>query len=304
MRRVGTLSVLVAIGLALALGLAVAALLAFKLWREDEGIDRNLAAQPMDDLLQTQNIAYAPGDRHGLDIYRPADAEDARPVIIYLYGGAWTGGSKAQHAWVGAGLARQGYVAVVADYRLYPQVVWPAFLRDNALAVAWVKNNIADFGGDPDNIVLMGHSSGAFNAVSLALESQWLEEVGMSAARDLKAVVSISGVFNMLPLTGASENAIFAPETGYEELRQHVTGNGPPLLFIVGSEDRIAGPIDSELTAGQVVERGGVAELLAYSGLRHDDTQAAIGNAPDAPDVTIRADLARFLASQGVPVPR
>ncbi|MBC2665156.1 alpha/beta hydrolase [Novosphingobium flavum] len=263
-------------------------------------IDRNQAAEPMSDLAVHRDIAYAPGDRRALDIYAPARPGPPRAVIVYLYGGAWTSGAKAQYAWVGAGLARQGYVAVIPDYRIYPPATWPSFLQDSARALAFVKAHIAQYGGDPAKLVLVGHSSGAFNALSLAVEPRWLDEAGLDARRDLKAVIGLSGVYNMLPLHGENENAIFAPSTGYAEMKHHVDGKSPPLLLLVGAADRIAGREESEQMAARVREKGGAAELIVYPGLQHDDTQAAFGKAQDAPPTTIRADIARFLAAQGV----
>lgn len=289
----------------LAVLLAVSAVFLAMNLRGNSGPDRNDALGPLDDLIIDRDIVYAPGERHGLDIYAPVSAKgEMRPVIVYLYGGAWVGGSKEQHAWVGAGLARQGYVAVVPDYRLYPPAHWPDFVRDGAAAVKWVKDNIADQGGDPAQIVVMGHSAGAFNALSLAVEPQWLAEVGMEPVADIKAVVGLSGVYNMLPLHGANENAIFGDSTGYREMIHNIEVRSPPTLFLVSSDDTAAGADDSVRMAARMNEMGGTAEVITYDGLGHDGTQAGAGGAFDAPDVPIQQDIARFLGEHGVQVPQ
>jgi acetyl esterase/lipase len=90
----------------------------------------------------TPSIAYAERSRHRLDICRPRDAI-AAPVIIFFYGGAWQSGYKELYRYVAKALARRGYVAVVPDYRIYPEVCYPDFLDDGALVVRWVKDNIA-----------------------------------------------------------------------------------------------------------------------------------------------------------------
>ncbi|MDE2434846.1 MAG: alpha/beta hydrolase, partial [Sphingomonadales bacterium] len=282
--------------------LALGVLVARKLHHRG-GLDRNLAAQPMNDLTVAKDIRFGPGERQTLDVYAPAHIQGARPVMVFLYGGAWISGDKAQYAWLGAGLARQGYVAVIPNYGIYPPTKWPTFVRDNAKALAWVRSNITPFGGDRSDLILVGHSSGAFNAISLAVEPQWLAEVGMNAGRDLKAVIGLSGVYNMLPLTGPNENAIFAPPTGYTEMKNHIAVGTPPILFIAGGRDRVAEADDSKVTMAKVREKGGLAELIVYPAMEHNDSQAAFGSAPDAPAFPIRRDVAQFLSQQGVVIP-
>jgi len=295
---------LACIAIALAALLALAGLLAAMALRGDAAPDRNIAAAPFDDLTLFADIVYGPGERHGLDIYAPADAaEQARPVIVYLYGGAWVGGSKEENAWFAGNLARRGYVAVVPDYRLYPPASWPDFLYDNAAALRWVKDNIADYGGDPDNMVLLGFSAGGFNALSLAVWPRWLESVEMDPGRDLKAVIGLSGVYDMLPLDGHNEFALFGPQTGFEEMGAHVGDSLPPALFLVGTADRVADPGDSERLTAQIRAKGGKAQMIAYDGLGHDEMQAAGGDAIDAPNTAMWDDITRFLESQGIIVP-
>ena len=72
----------------------------------------------------TKDVAYGPLPRQHLDIYAPKARAAGRPVVVFFYGGSWDSGDKASYSWVGQALAGQGYVAVVANYRLYPQVIW------------------------------------------------------------------------------------------------------------------------------------------------------------------------------------
>jgi acetyl esterase/lipase len=267
----------------------------------ESDIDRNKAAEPMDDLSVTRNMAYAPGDRHSLDVYVLRGAAKPRPVIVYLYGGGWFAGSKSSFAWVGAALARRGFAVVIPDYRLYPEVHWPKFLEDDAAAVRWARDHAASFGGDPGTLVLMGHSAGAHDAFSLAVEPQWLGAVGM-APRDLKALVGLSGVYSMFPLDGRREHAIFGPQTGYTEPVDHVDGHAPPMLLIIGDQDRAAEPSDSDNVAAKVRAKGGIAEVIHYASLGHSDTQDALAKPPGQPPGIIDAIL-RFLASQGAAPP-
>ena len=122
---------------------------------------------------RSTNHAYGPESRQKLDVYSPQDAKD-RPVVVFFYGGSWTVGSRGLYRFVGAALAERGIVAVLPDYRLYPQVKFPLFLDDGALAIAWVQEHAQEFGGDPQRIVLMGHSAGGHEAAFLAYDRQLL----------------------------------------------------------------------------------------------------------------------------------
>ena len=254
----------------------------------------------MTDLVVTRNLPYEAGDRHSLDVYVLSAAAKPRPVIVYLYGGAWAAGSKADFAWVGAALARRGFVAVVPDYRIYPQARWPMFLQDNAAAVRWARDHAARFGGDPSKLVLMGHSAGANNALSLAVEPEWLKAVGM-VPRDLTAMIGLSGPYNLSPLDTRREIAIFGPPTGYTDPINRVEGGSPPMLLIIGDRDDAAAPRDSDAVAAKVREKGSAAVVIHYAALGHSDTQNALAIPPGRPPELIDAILSYLAALDAAP---
>src|SRR5262245_15969713 len=119
---------------------------------------------PSDTYRTTTGVAYGPEARHQLDIYVPAEVRPDSPVVVFFYGGSWNSGDRANYLFIGEALAAKGCVAVVPDYRLYPEVRFPAFLDDCALAVRWTLDNIGRTGGNPRQVFLMGHSAGAYNA--------------------------------------------------------------------------------------------------------------------------------------------
>jgi acetyl esterase/lipase len=88
---------------------------------------------------RTAGVAYGPGPRQQLDVYQPARAapRDGWPVVVFFYGGSWNRGKRSEYAFVGEALASRGILTLVADYRLYPEVRYPDFLRDSAAALAW-----------------------------------------------------------------------------------------------------------------------------------------------------------------------
>ena len=129
---------------------------------------------PEDGFVAETGLRYGPEERQALDVYLPKDRAGPSPVVVFFYGGAWRRGERGDHLFAAEALTSQGYVAVVPDYRLYPEVRFPAFVEDGAKALRWVRDHAADFGGDPDRLYLMGHSAGAHIAALLTLDERYL----------------------------------------------------------------------------------------------------------------------------------
>ncbi|MGH8265331.1 MAG: alpha/beta hydrolase, partial [Steroidobacteraceae bacterium] len=140
----------------------------------------NLAAKT-EPATRTADIAYGSDPRQRLDVYTPSAAHRsaAMPVIVFVHGGGWDAGSKDLYEFVGRALAARGYLAVLPNYRLFPQVRFPAFVEDTALAVAWTRTHAVEFGGDNRQLFLMGHSAGAQIVMLLALDAHYLARVGL-----------------------------------------------------------------------------------------------------------------------------
>ena len=128
------------------------------------------AQMPTDGVKKTQNISYGPADLQKLDVYEPSTAVTKAPVLIFIHGGAFIGGSKNSYDNIGYYFARHGVVTVLGDYRLAPTFKWPTGAQDVGAVVAWTRANIAAHGGDPAKIVLFGHSAGATHVAAYALE--------------------------------------------------------------------------------------------------------------------------------------
>ena len=144
---------------------------------------------PYDDVTMTTDLAYGTDPLQRLDLYTFNEAAEGekRPVLIYVHGGGFTGGSKqgdyypqSATAWA----ARNGMVGVNIDYRLAPAAAWPAGRDDLAAAIAWVRANIAQYGGDPDRIFLWGHSAGASHVADYVqhVDLQGPEAAGVKGA--------------------------------------------------------------------------------------------------------------------------
>ncbi len=218
----------------------------------------------------TPNLPYGEGPRRRLDVYRPQDAAGGHPVVVFFYGGAWQGGTKAGFGFVASALARRGYVVVMPDYRLHPEVAFPDFLTDAAAAVAWTRAHVGAFGGDPRALFIAGHSAGAYLAVMLALDERWLAAVGSSRA-DLAGAIGIAGPYDFLPLTRADVKPIFevVPDLAVTQPISFADGRNPPLLLLTGDSDEIVRPRNSAALAARVRAKGGPVETRVYPGVGH-----------------------------------
>ena len=132
---------------------------------------------------------YADG-RDLLDVYMPEGAKKA-PVIVFLHGGALLYGDKTYGKGIAASLVESGVGLVSANYRLSPDHAHPSHVQDAAAATAWVINNIAAYGGDPENVFIAGHSAGAYLAALLAIDSSLIEKHNIDKGA-LKGTVLIS----------------------------------------------------------------------------------------------------------------
>ena len=226
------------------------------------------------DHLVARSIAYGEGPRRSLDVYAPArhPAPDAsHPMVLFLYGGGWDTGNKAMYRFVGDALAALGFVVVIPDYRLYPEVSYPDFLQDCAQALAWTRRHGYRFGAATAPPYLLGHSAGAYNAAMLALDPRWLGAAGLVPKLDLSGMVGLAGPYDFLPLDSDELRRIFAPGRPLDTTQPiaHVDGRNPPMLLLAGAADRVVRPSNTLRLARRVRRAGGVVEVRIYPGLDH-----------------------------------
>jgi acetyl esterase/lipase len=155
-------------------------------------------------------IAYGPLDRQRLDVYTPTTPAPAGgwPVVVFFYGGSWNTGERAEYRFVGSALAARGVLTLVADYRLYPEVRYPEFLNDSALALAWGLKEAASLGGNGKRVFVMGHSAGAYNAAMLALDPRWLAATG-HAPTELAGFIGLAGPYDFFPTDNLDARPVF-----------------------------------------------------------------------------------------------
>ncbi len=244
----------------------------------------------------TRSVAYGAAPRQTLDVYRPA-ASAKSPTVVFFYGGSWQTGDKETYLFAATALAQRGYVVVVPDYRVYPEVRYPDFLRDGARAVRWAKDNAARFGGDPGKLFVMGHSAGAYIAAMLVLDSRWLQEAGLTPNRDVAGLIGISGPYDFLPLHGTLATIFGGSNVLDTQPISHVAPGAPPSFLATGQRDRIVEPSNTTRLAAKLTASGDKAVVKTYPWVGHI---TIIGSfAPPLRFLSpVLDDVDRFMAAQ------
>lgn len=263
------------------------------------GVDVVNALVPRDGYERIDGLAYGPHDRQRLDLYRPLGTGPF-PVVVFFYGGGWDSGERADYLFIGQRLAAAGYLAVIPDYRLFPEVAFPEFIDDCAEAVAWTGLHAAAHGGDAGRIALMGHSAGAYNAMMLGLDGRYLLAAGWSASR-LAGVIGLSGPYDFRPFDSALLQGVFGAWHD-PDATQPITfarADAPPLLLATGTDDTTVLPANSERLAHAVGQAGGEVTLVRYPGMGHVGIVAALAQPVPGSDAVF-VDIHAFLARQSM----
>jgi acetyl esterase/lipase len=236
-----------------------------------------------------QDIAYGPLPRQKLDFYRPETPRPDGKSVIFFYGGSWDTGAKGDYLFVAQALASRGIATIIPDYRLYPEVRFPAFIEDAALATRWAGDRV----GLP-KLFVAGHSAGAHIASMLAVNTPYLAQAGVDR-REIAGFIGLSGPYDFLPLKSAKLIDIFGGANRPEI--QAITFAQAPLpraLLIHGTADTIVYPRNSEHLAAAWQRAGAPVELKLYEGVDHIDVVAAFSDLLHK-RATTREDVLAFI---------
>lgn len=267
-----------------------------RLLGNSDGATLQVAAQP-----------YGAGARNKLNIWVPTGTRksDRLPVLVWLYGGGWYSGQRDDYGFAGRAFGKQGFIVVIPDYRLVPEGHWPDFLQDSAAAVGWTQSHIGEYGGDADRIALAGHSAGAYNALMLGLDPQWMKAAG-SDVSVIRGVASLAGPADFYPFEkgGRADVAMgdIRPVAQTQPIH-FVRVDAPPLWLGHGTADTVVRVRNSERLAAAMHKVGGSAALRTYDGLSHNDLVMALTEplsykGPILPEVT---DFLRGATAKRVP---
>ena len=247
-------------------------------------------------------VTYGDKPRQQLDVWSlPREGDGKRPVLVFFYGGGWVKGRRQDYGFAAKAYAARDFVVVVPDYRLVPQVVFPVFLEDAAEAVGWVHRNIARYGGDPERISFAGHSAGAYAAVMLALNEEYLRAQGVDP-KVVRASVGLAGPYDFYPFTGRAVAAMgSAPDPMATQPIRFARADAPPLWLAHGGEDKIVRPRNSIRLARRMEQLGGDAVLRLYPGLDHEDLIMAVSK-PVRGKAPVLAESVDFLRTHSQPL--
>ena len=265
------------------------------------------------------NVPYVENghERHVLDIHAPAAAKNS-PVVFWIHGGGWQGGDKSDIQIKPRVFNEKGFVFVSTNYRLLPQVEMSVLIGDVAKSLGWVHKNIAAHGGDPQRILVMGHSAGAQLAAILCTDDRYLKAEGVPFSA-LKGCVPVDGDTYDIPaiITTAEMRNLahgFAmPEYGHRakfgnDPKKHLDFSAithvakgkeiPPFLIL-----HVAGHPDVTAQArkfGQVLEKAEVpVTVFGAKETTHNKLNADLG----LPDDPATAELLKFVARCTAPKP-
>lgn len=218
------------------------------------------------------DVAYGAHPRQRLDVYLPEPETASGMMIVFFHGGSWGSGSRGLYAFVGEALASRGHVAVLPDYRLYPEVRYPDFLEDSAAATQWAVRHAAELGVAANRLILAGHSAGAYNAAMLAYDNRWLPAVGVDRGKHIAGFAGLAGPYEFLPIINPDVQPVFHHPNvppGTQPI-DHADASAPPTWLGVAPGDKLVNP---ERNSGQLAQRlqsaGVSADLRTYEGTSH-----------------------------------
>lgn len=246
------------------------------------------------DYIAVSDERYGNERRQQLDIYRPENLVAGSPVVVFFYGGSWKRGSKGNYAFVGHSISSKGFITVIPDYRLYPEVTFPAFVEDGAKVLAWVGEHLEQ---SRNGVVVMGHSAGAHTAALLALDKSYLE-VSEQPLRPITGMIGLAGPYGFNPMKYRSTRPIFAGVENIENTMP-VTFACPakiPLLLIHGRDDNVVIPENSRELKRRTYDCAGNVKYVELDDIGHFSILLGLSNSFLGEDA-IQSPIETFLQS-------
>lgn len=240
-----------------------------------------------------RSVIYGDQPRNRLDLYLPLGQDCQKPVVIFVTGGAWIIGYKAWGSFLGQQLAERDIIVACLDYRNFPQGTISDMVKDVSQGIAFVCNNIIDYGGDPNRIYLMGQSAGAHISACALMDQALKESRGMDVAwsvSQIKAYFGLSGGYNLPNLVdhfhsrglyrsiflsimeGEQSLKQFSPEILVQVLSSKDVVSILPRIFLFHGTSDSSIPSDASKAFVDALKRvGAQAELILYHGKTHTD---------------------------------
>ncbi|WP_157155204.1 MULTISPECIES: alpha/beta hydrolase [unclassified Diaminobutyricimonas] len=190
------------------------------------------SAQARDELGAVLDIPYGPTLAERLDVF---PGEPGGPVVVFIHGGYWRLNSRKGFSFMARGLVGRGATMVIPSYALCPTVSLDEIVRQQRAAVAWTYRHAAEFGADPERLIVSGHSAGG-HATAVLLDTDWEGVYGLPE-NTIRGGCAISGLFDIRPL----RNTFLQPSlqlTGDQVIKYSpildLPTSAPPLLVTLG----------------------------------------------------------------------
>lgn len=255
------------------------------------------------DYVGHTNIHYGNHAEQSLDIYLPDSIDDKNftqyATVIFFYGGCWGACSnlvKNDYLFVAETLTANNIIAVVVDYRKFPAYLFPDIMLDAKHAVEWVSKNIENYGGNKNNLFLMGHSAGAHIASLLTFNENYLT---VSAYNNIKGFIGLAGPYDFLPFTESYQPKLFGPPENYalSQTTNFVDGSEPPSLLLYGNDDTRVKSRNIKSLTKIIKEKYGKVDARYYDKVDHTELLSAL-SIPFRGTQPILTDIVQFISSQ------
>lgn len=235
---------------------------------------------PKDTFEKEEHLAYGLKARNRLDLYRTKNPKKQKPLIVFVHGGSWQHGNKRDYLFIGETFAREGYDVAVINYHLAPEHIFPAFVDDLAQAIHYLNQNKVKLNISTDNMILMGHSAGAFNVMSVVYSAQ---SQNFKYKDQIKAIVGLAGPYHFDYVGDPLSEHAFDHKISYQQVMPYyfIEPNQIKHYLLVAEQD-------------QVVERKNALDLDIA--LRQKGNHSHIAVIPKTGHITIVATLASLMS--------
>ena len=243
-----------------------------------------------------RGILYGKLPRYKLDVYKPRKISSKTPVVIFYYGGGWDSGDREMYGFAGSALASAGYIAVVPDYRLYPEVIYPDFMNDIALSYIWTFNNVVQRGNNRSPFFVMGHSAGAHMAALLTYNPKYLAAQKKGMPRP-NGFIGLAGPYGYNPLTHERSRHIFQNVHMASDVQpvHQVRKGAAPALLIHGKKDRTVHLFNGLEMRDALRMVGSQAQLLEIENGEHVSMILSLAN-PYRKQMPVMDSLRQFIS--------
>ena len=235
---------------------------------------------PKDTFEKEEHLAYGLKARNRLDLYRTKNPKKQKPLIVFVHGGSWQHGNKRDYLFIGETFAREGFDVAVINYQLAPENIFPAFVDDLAQAIHYLNQNKVKLNISTDNMILMGHSAGAFNVMSVVYSAQ---SQNFKYKDQIKAIVGLAGPYHFDYVGDPLSEHAFDHKISYQQVMPYyfIEPNQIKHYLLVAEQD-------------QVVEKKNALDLDIA--LRQKGNHSHIAVIPKTGHITIVATLASLMS--------